>query len=286
METFVRIRNQNELKKFEKVGMTQEDCGLIRNILVSNGKSITKISIDEMNNQIISNLFTVQFENLKQREEFNLLDARKLIKNQENVANPILIVPLNSTFEEFISLQKEFNEKVHTVTVFPEMDDELIIQILDSCCENEKVTSVEFYERESKDYIEKIVRFGILYSSKIIMGLINIRLNSSPKYSGTSPEIYYSGAGYKYFSKQIFTNARAPKEYKKFNTQSLMYDILTTEEINLYKQNYGSKWNEVLYCENFIGIHKTIKSFSEKSLNDIKNELRSKNINTFIENNI
>ena len=99
------------------------------------------------------------------------------------------------------------------------------------------------------------------------------------KYGGTTPEIFYSAAGFKYFSKQIFLHAGPPKEFKKFNPQTFKYEVLNSTEESELKAIYTSKWQEVLYCQNFLNVHKTLRKFSIMSKEQIQKELGKKGIN-------
>lgn len=258
--------------------MAQDDCGLVRKVLITDGTNFNKEILDSLGCEHKANLLAIQFTNNNSKELFTFEKAVELIQIQSNVENKILLVPIDTSLDKFQELQKEFGEEEYSLSFFPEMEDAEIITLLDSCKGNKKIRTVEFIERDSSNHIEKIFKFGLLYSNSFFMGLTNIRLNANLKYGGTTPEIFYLAAGYKYFSKQIFSNARPPKEYKRFNPQTYRYEVLNSTEMSELKATHGSKWKDVLYCQNFLNVHKTLKKFSTSSNEEIQKELSKKGI--------
>lgn len=155
----------------------------------------------------------------------------------------------------------------------------IIIEILDYCKSNDKIINVEFIERRKEAYVKKLSEIGEKYSSDFNLGITNIWSNGSSVYSDTTPEIFYSSYGFKYFSKQVMLRGGPPKEIKEFNSRTCKYEVMSPIKVQDLKNNFGSKYLEVLACLNLNKINSRIKKFENMSNTKIKLELISLGFN-------
>jgi hypothetical protein len=223
----------------------------------------------------VENLLSFQYKTLNDESTFDFNDAEKLISNQKNVLNKILVFPKNEDFESFKKLDILFDEQ-YTLILSLNTPQDIIEEILNFAIKSIKNLNVEFIDKHGIADIKKLAEIGLVYSGRLNLGIINIWANKGKNYNDTTPEFFYSNYGFKYFSKWIPQNRGGNDDRFIFDKKTYKYVKISKLEV---KNIFGINADKKLFAKNFILINENLNSFVGKKLDEINYSLVQSGIN-------
>ncbi len=262
------IRNENQIKKFGR-----STNGLCFKTVFTNG-NLTQEQFKSNDLKDITNLLSVQFLKLDYINNFNSVEAKKLIDLEKDVSNKIILVPLNYSVEDFKVLNNYFIQRYpaesYTLVIFGLMDINLSDSILEANKYNKFISSVEIIEHYREEIVSNIASIIYKYSNFYNIGVIQMHRNQGEQYLGFSPFLFYRAFGAKFFSKAVKLTGGTPKNYYLLDKETYLMKKLTSNEVAKLKQEHNSKLANYLEELNLNLNFKILDKVKDLSLNEVR----------------